>query len=920
MEILSKNYQPLSIEDKWRKFWQENSSFKFEKTEQEPYSIILPPPNVTGSLHIGHAFQHTVMDILIRWKRMQGKNVLWQIGTDHAGIATQMVVEKKLKAEENLTKHDLGREKFVERIWQWKQESGNTIIKQMQQMGASADWNRTRFTMDDGFYHLVQQVFIDLYDAGLIYRSKKLVNWDPVLKTAISDLEVENIEEDGFMYHIRYPFVKGQGLDGQFMQIATTRPETILADGALAVNPSDDRYTKYLGKMVEVPMTDRVIPIIADDYVESDFGTGCVKITPAHDFNDYQVGTRHTMEVINLFTPEAIMNENAPKPYVGLDRFVARDKIIEDLKEAGLLIKIESHKLKRPRCGRTGEVVEPYMTDQWFVSMQTLAQRGLEVVESGEVKFIPDQYKNMYFSWMRDIQDWCISRQLWWGHRIPAWYDEAGNVFVGKSEEDVRQKYSISANQVLRQDEDVLDTWFSSGLWSFGSLGDEADTGFHPTDVLVTGFDIIFFWVARMIMLSLYQRDEIPFKSVYVTGLIRDEVGSKMSKSKGNVLDPLDMAYGISLEDLLEKRSSNMMQPQLAQSIKEKTAQAFPEGIAAHGVDALRFTLAAMATNGRDLNWDMQRLNGYKNFCNKIWNAARFVFSKLESYDKNGAKDLSTADKWILSRLQQVIAEVDKHLNTYRFDLAASLLYEFIWNDYCDWYLELAKINLFDDSLSASQKNAAISTLLEVLEQSLRLLHPFIPFLTEELWEAVTQILQEKPAECLALATFPQTNNALRDEKSEAKIKWLQDFILVIRNLRSENKVALGKKIKLEINKGTDFDLQMLDEHKRFIEKLAKVESLEVVEEANPASIIKQFEQLYIYLLTEGLIDKEKQLEEVKQEIAKLSEEISKLEAKLSLANFVEKAPAQVVEKERQSLESKSKSLALAKEKLASLS
>ncbi|MCK5917787.1 MAG: valine--tRNA ligase, partial [Cocleimonas sp.] len=677
---MDKIYDPSNIEQRWYTHWEDQGYFSpSDDNDSDPYCIMIPPPNVTGTLHMGHAFQDTIMDALIRYHRMKGHNTLWQPGTDHAGIATQMVVERQLNAE-GKTRHDLGREKFIEKIWDWKEESGGQITQQLRRLGASADWSRERFTMDEGLSESVQDVFVQLYDEGLIYRGKRLVNWDPVLHTALSDIEVIAEEEDGFMHHVRYPFVEGDG----FMEIATTRPETILADGALAVSEGDPRYMDMVGKEVWVPMTDRKIPIVVDDYVDPEFGTGCVKITPAHDFNDWEVGQRHDMEIINLLTPSATMNNNAPEAYRGLDRFDARKKILEDLDEAGLLVKVEPHKLKPPRGDRSGAIVEPYLTDQWYVKVDALAKPAIEAVEDGRIKFVPDNYKNMYFSWMRDINDWCISRQLWWGHRIPAWYDDASEqLYVGKSEAEVRAKHQLSDEVVLRQDEDVLDTWFSSALWPFSTLGwpekTDALNTWYPTSVLVTGFDIIFFWVARMIMFGMKFMDgEVPFKEVYMHGLVRDGDGQKMSKSKGNVIDPLDVIDGISLEDLLVKRSSNMMQPHLAEKIQKATKRQFPDGIPAYGTDAMRFTFASQASNGRDIRFDLQRIEGNRNFCNKIWNAARYVLMQTDDKDvglnPDDSLELSLADRWILSQLQTTTREVTEHFEKYRFDLAAKAL------------------------------------------------------------------------------------------------------------------------------------------------------------------------------------------------------------------------------------------------------
>lgn len=718
---MDKTYQPSAIETALYQNWEEKGYFA-PSGKGDPYSIMIPPPNVTGSLHMGHGFQESIMDALIRYHRMKGNNTLWQVGTDHAGIATQMVVERLLDAE-GKSRHDLGREKFIEKVWEWKEESGGNITRQLRRLGASPDWSRERFTMDDGFYNAVQEVFVRLYEDELIYRGKRLVNWDPKLHTAISDLEVISEEEKGFMWHFRYPLSDGSGE----LVVATTRPETMLGDTAVAVNPEDERYKHLIGKTIKLPLTDREIPIIADDYVDQEFGTGCVKITPAHDFNDYEMGLRHNLPMINLFDDDAQLNNNAPEKYRGMDRFDARKQIVADLDALGLLEKIVDHTLKVPRGDRSGVVIEPYLTNQWYVKTQPLADEAIKAVEEGDINFVPKQYENMYFSWMRDIQDWCISRQLWWGHRIPAWYDADGKVYVGRSEDDVRKKHNIAADVELKQDEDVLDTWFSSGLWTFGTLGWPEDTDFlktfHPSSVLVTGFDIIFFWVARMIMLTLYFKKEVPFKTVYVHGLVRDSQGQKMSKSKGNVLDPIDLIDGIELETLVAKRTAGMMVPKLREKIEKQTRKEFPDGIAGYGTDALRYTYYSLASTGRDINFDVGRIEGFRNFCNKLWNASNYVLMNTEGQDcgQDGSDDytLSLADRWIVSRLQEAEKAVREGMETYRLDLASQALYDFIWKDYCDWYLELTKPVLWDDNASTQLKKGTRRTLIRVLETTL---------------------------------------------------------------------------------------------------------------------------------------------------------------------------------------------------------
>ena len=930
---MDKAYSPKDIEQRWYKKWEENGYFKPSGDPQaEPYCIMIPPPNVTGTLHMGHAFQDTIMDALIRYHRMKGDNTLWQPGTDHAGIATQMVVERQLNAE-GKDRHDLGREKFVERIWQWKEESGGQIVKQLRRLGASPDWSRERFTMDEGLSEAVKNVFEQLYDEGLIYRGKRLVNWDPVLHTALSDIEVISEEENGFMYHVKYPFViagsDDQSGEAGFMEIATTRPETILADGALAVSPGDERYKDVIGKEVWVPMTDRKIPIIEDDYVDPEFGTGCVKITPAHDFNDWEVGQRHDMEIINLFTPSAVMNQNAPEAYQGMDRFDARKKIIEDLEAANLLVKIEPHKLKPPRGDRSGVIVEPYLTDQWYVKIQPLADPAIEAVKDGRIKFVPDNYKNMYFSWMNDVQDWCISRQLWWGHRIPAWYDENDNIYVARDEATVREKYNLDANMVLRQDEDVLDTWFSSALWPFSTLGwpdkTEALQTWYPTNVLVTGFDIIFFWVARMIMFGLKFMDgEVPFKEVYMHGLVRDAEGQKMSKSKGNVIDPLDVIDGISLEDLLVKRTGNMMQPHLAEKIAKATKKHFPDGIPAYGTDALRFTFASQASNGRDIRFDLHRIEGNRNFCNKIWNATRYVLMQTEGKDvglnENDPIELSLADRWIRSELQNVAAEVAEHFDKYRFDLAAKTLYEFTWGEYCDWYLELSKPILFSDEASDAAKRGTRQTLVRVLETLLRLLHPIMPYITEEIWQTIKP-LANVSGDSIMLQPYPVASEELIDTHASDDIEWVKTFIIGIRKIRAEMDIPPSKPLPILLKNWTDADKQRFEANAIFINSLAKVESVQWLteDETAPESATALCGEMNILIPLAGLIDKEAETARLNKEIEKIQKGLTGLEARLSNPNFTDKAPENVVNQVRQQAEEQKAALKQLEQQLAKI-
>ncbi|MGB5628013.1 MAG: valine--tRNA ligase, partial [Woeseiaceae bacterium] len=729
---MDKSYQPKDIEQRLYERWEERGYFA-PQGDGTPYCIMIPPPNVTGTLHMGHAFQDTIMDALTRYHRMKGDRALWQPGMDHAGIATQMVVERLLNSE-GQSKRDLGREAFVERVWQWKEQSGGQIARQTRRLGASVDWSRDRFTMDEGCSDAVRKVFVDLHDEGLIYRGKRLVNWDPVLHTALSDLEVLADDEAGKLWHFRYPLASGNG----HLVVATTRPETMLGDSAVAVHPDDERYEDLVGQEVELPIVGRRIPIIADDYVDPEFGTGCVKITPAHDFNDYEIGQRHDLAMYNILTDDAALNDEVPEAYRGLDRFVARDRIVAEFESLGLLEKIEDYTVKIPRGDRSHAVVEPYLTDQWYVKIEALAKPAIEAVETGKIKFVPENWSKTYFDWMYNIQDWCISRQLWWGHRIPAWYDDAGNVYVGHSEDDVREKHALGADIALRQDDDVLDTWFSSALWPFSTLGWPEKTRaldeFYPGNVLVTGFDIIFFWVARMIMFGLKFMGDVPFREVYIHGLIRDQDGQKMSKSKGNVLDPLDLIDGIDLEALVEKRTAGMMQDHLAPKIEEATRKHFPDGIDAYGCDALRMTFGSLATTGRDIRFDLGRIEGYKNFCNKLWNAARYVLMNTETLDE-GDVEFSASDRWIRARLDETTREMHKHFASYRLDLAAQAVYDFTWHEFCDWYLELSKPVLQSDESSPELQRGTRRTLIDTLESILRLLHPLMPFITEEIWD-----------------------------------------------------------------------------------------------------------------------------------------------------------------------------------------
>ncbi|EGR2498314.1 valyl-tRNA synthetase [Vibrio cholerae] len=933
---MEKTYNPTSIEQDLYKTWEEQGYFKpHGDTSKDAYSIMIPPPNVTGSLHMGHAFQDTIMDTLIRCQRMKGKNTLWQVGTDHAGIATQMVVERKIAAEEGKTKHDYGRDAFIDKIWEWKAESGGTITKQLRRLGASVDWDRERFTMDDGFYKAVQEVFVRLYKDDLIYRGKRLVNWDPKLHTAISDLEVENKETKGHMWHFRYPLADGvKTADGKdYIVVATTRPETMLGDTGVAVNPEDPRYKDLIGKEIILPIVGRRIPIVGDEYADMEKGTGCVKITPAHDFNDYEVGKRHNLPMINIFTFDANIRDVAevfntkgeasdvysgelPAKYQGMERFAARKAIVAEFEELGLLQEIKDHDLTVPYGDRGGVVIEPMLTDQWYVRAGILAKPAVEAVENGDIQFVPKQYENMYFSWMRDIQDWCISRQLWWGHRIPAWYDEQGNVFVGRNEAEVRAENNIAADVALRQDDDVLDTWFSSALWTFGTLGWPEKTPelnvFHPTDVLVTGFDIIFFWVARMIMMTMhFCKDEdgkaqVPFKTVYVTGLIRDENGDKMSKSKGNVLDPIDMIDGIDLESLVAKRTGNMMQPQLAAKIEKNTRKTFENGIEAYGTDSLRFTLAAMASTGRDINWDMKRLEGYRNFCNKLWNASRYVLMNTEEQDCGfaaGAElEYSLADKWIESQFELAAKEFNGHIDNFRLDMAANTLYEFIWNQFCDWYLELTKPVLWKGT--EAQQRATRRTLITVLEKTLRLAHPVIPYITETIWQSVKPLVDGVQGDTIMLQALPQYDAANFNQEALDDIEWVKAFITSIRNLRAEYDINPGKPLEVMLKAAHEQDAARIEANKQVLVSLAKLESIRVLAdgEATPACATALVGKSELMIPMAGLIDKDAELDRLAKEIAKTQGEIARIEGKLGNEGFVAKAPEAVITKEREKL------------------
>ena len=892
---MDKRYNPKEIESRIYTSWEDSGYFSPSKSG-DPFCIVIPPPNVTGTLHMGHAFQDTIMDIIIRYERMKGKNTLWQVGTDHAGIATQMVVERQLE-KNGTSRQELGREAFEQEVWKWKEESGSTITKQMKRLGASTDWSKEKFTMDENLIKGVTKVFVQLFEEGLIYRGNRLINWDPVLQTALSDLEVVTSDERGSLWHMKYPL---DGKEGHVV-VATTRPETMLGDTAVAVHPKDDRYKHLIGENIILPLTERKIPIIADEYVDRDFGTGCLKITPAHDFNDFEIGTKHGLEIISVLDQAAKIKCSSPSKYEGLDRFEARRKIVEDLQALGLIQDIEDYSLTVPRGDRSGAILEPLITNQWFLRMESLAKPAIEVVKSGELKFVPENWSKTYFEWLENIQDWCISRQLWWGHRIPAWYDSEGNVFVGESESEIRKKNNIDASIVLTQDEDVLDTWFSSALWPFSSLGWPDDTydlkTFYPTNVLVTGFDIIFFWVARMVMMSLKFMDEIPFKEIYIHGLIKDKNGQKMSKSKGNILDPIDLIDGISLDELLEKRVQGLMQPEMENRIINETKKEFPNGIPDFGTDALRFNFAIQASTGRDIRLDLNRVEGYRNFCNKIWNASRFIrmnTNDFELLDTNVSKG-HPIDQWIQSRFRQTIEEVERQYGQYRFDLAATAMYEFVWNDFCDWYIELSKTLINDPDISESEKDYTKNNLILMLDSILRMLHPTIPFITEEIWQSMNE---ENAKRSIMKSSFPSSNDWSADEAGARKSEWLKDFVSSVRQIRSEMNIPPKQSISIIIQDASSSDHEKLDALGSFIRNLGSVESITHKESSDdlPKSAIALLGEMKVFIPLAGLVDIEEEKRRLEKKLSKLNKELESVENRLSNDAFIKKAPIEVVD------------------------
>ncbi|MCY3884496.1 MAG: valine--tRNA ligase [Gammaproteobacteria bacterium] len=907
-QLLQGSFDPKAIEADLYAEWEQNGYFD-PSGEGKSFCIAIPPPNVTGTLHVGHAFQQTLMDAIIRYRRMAGFDTLWQTGTDHAGISTQMVVTEQIRAE-GQSPAELGRKKFVDRVWEWKNESGGTITRQMRRMGASVDWSRERFTMDEGFSRAVTEVFVRLYEDGLIYKGTRLVNWDPELKTALSDLEVVSESEDGHLWHIKYPFAGNvrTSAGDSYLVVATTRPETMLGDTAVAVNPNDERYKSVLGKSVDLPLTDRKIQIIADEHVDMEFGTGCLKITPAHDFDDNDIGLRHGLDQVNIFTTSATLNENSPRPYQGMDRFDGRRAIVRDLEDSGLLDSVEPYSVKIPRGERSNAIVEPLLTNQWFVDVKPLAEKAVQVVREGLIEFVPKHWENLYFAWMREVRDWCISRQQWWGHQIPAWYDSEQNIYVGRTEDEARKKANLSPDIVLERDSDVLETWFSSSLWTFGTLGWPEDTRefrtYHPTDVLVTGHDIIFFWVARMIMMTLRFTNEVPFKKVYITGLIRDAEGKKMSKTAGNGLDPLDLVDGIGIEGLIEKRTRDLTQPRMAQRIERATRRDFPKGIKPYGADALRFTLCAIASPTDNYNLDVNRIEGYHFFCNKIWHATKFVLANCKGFDRSNPKKLSMADRWIRSRMRTLIEDCIRAFETYRFDLCAKHMYDFVWHEYCDWYLELTKPLIYDDLASSDLKNGARYTLLEVLELTLRTMHPIMPFITETLWKQVAA-LNGRRSPSLMLEHYPTTEDLPSDPQAESNIDWLKKVVTAIRNIRGERQISPKRNVPVEMSEGSTQDRHLSEYNEALLCKLAHVSELTWTNGANKdrTGSVQLVNGLKITVPFVDADEISSERNRINKELTRIDKELIGVEAKLNNENFVQKAPPNIVEAQRDKAE-----------------
>ena len=914
---MDKSYHPTEIEQRHYERWEKNGWFA-PSGNGDSYCIVIPPPNVTGTLHMGHAFQDTIMDALTRYHRMSGSNTLWQPGMDHAGIATQMVVERQLNSE-GTSRKELGRKKFVDRVWQWKQESGGQIRQQLRRMGASVDWSRDRFTMDEDLSAAVMEVFVTLYEEGLIYRGKRLVNWDPVLHTALSDLEVLQSNEPGNLWHFRYPLACGD----DYLVVATTRPETMLGDSAVAVHPEDSRYRHLIGQEIVLPLVERNIPVIADEYVDPEFGTGCVKITPAHDFNDYEIGKRHGLPEFNILTDDAAINDTAPEAYRGLDRYDARKRIVADIEALGLLDKVEEYEQTLPRGDRSNAVVEPYLTDQWYVDIKPLAKPAIEAVEDGRIRFVPENWSKTYFDWMYNIQDWCISRQLWWGHRIPAWYDADENVYVGRNEQEAREKNQLDDNVELRQDDDVLDTWFSSALWPFSTQGwpekTESLKTFYPGNVLVTGFDIIFFWVARMIMMGLKFMGDVPFHEVYIHGLIRDQDGQKMSKSKGNVLDPLDLIDGVDLDTLLKKRTTGLMQDHLKPQIEKATRKQFPDGIDRYGADALRFTFASLATTGRDIRFDLGRIDGYNKFCNKLWNASQYVLINTENIEK-AEPEYGVADRWIRSRLQVVIQTMHNSMQSYRLDLAAQAVYDFTWHEFCDWYLELSKPVLQSDESTAGEKCASRQTLIEVLETILRLLHPIMPFVTEEIWTQI-KCRANIDGKTIMLRSYPESDESYSDDEAESEIEWVKQFIVGVRSIRGELNLSPGKVLTVLMQESSETDRQYAAQNTLLLSRVGRVESVRSLNQGDevPQSAMALLGNMRLLVPMAGLIDVNAEKDRLNKQLDKLENERQNSRSKLANENFVNNAPEAVVTQEKERVEEFEMQIAQLQEQLSRL-